>query len=138
MVAKKTHEQYVEGVKKNRPNIEILSEYKGNNKEIKYRCDRCKQIHTIKTAHSLYKTKGCPTCYTKHKKSYNTMYNQKGKFNIKGMYVILYKNERKEFKNMLELAKFISSFIDGDEQKVYKILARHFIPKEVREFIKFI
>lgn len=61
MPKKLTHEEYVNRVKKRNPNIEILSEYKGKNKNITKKCLVCGTISEVQ-AGTLLVSNGCVTC----------------------------------------------------------------------------
>lgn len=63
---KLTKEQFAENVYKRNPNIELLSNYIGNNKPITCKCKICHNIWTVKYPFQLYAS-NCPQCIAKKK-----------------------------------------------------------------------
>lgn len=61
MPKKMTHDEYVEKLKNQHPNLELLSEYKGSDGKIIVRC--VKHNHTYETTPHRLNATGCQKCY---------------------------------------------------------------------------
>ena len=64
---RKTTQQFKDEVKAINPNIEILSEYNGARKPIKYRCNICNSIYEATPNRILIKKAGCKECGIKRR-----------------------------------------------------------------------
>lgn len=60
--AKKTHKEFLNELKQTHPNIEVLEEYKGALKKIKFKCKIDKYIWETTPSSLLNNNNGCPKC----------------------------------------------------------------------------
>ena len=93
-----THEYFISRIKNINPNIEILSEYKGANKKVKCKCNKCCNIWETK-ASSLLSGHGCPICFHNSKRKTHEQFVEEVK-NINSDITIIgnYKNSKTKIK----------------------------------------
>lgn len=88
----RTHEEYVKGVQKSKPYIEVVSKYKASKGKVKCRCQKCGSVW--ETRADTVVVRGCPNCDSErttqlkkpHKDFLHELYQSNPNISVLGQY----------------------------------------------------